>query len=267
MYEIVFQLTVGFAFLLLILHSVLEHKTKFTIAFFGGTLIFGFIRELIFAYVVRSYSFEKMPFKIFGIPPAIPIGWAFTFYLGLELTRTLIPIKKEKDCWNFIMVASFFSGIICLPIETAALNLKWWELKEFWFITDNFAPVGLMCGWWFTALLFFTGYFIIQKKLKPKNIIYPIVTITIGILIELIQTIGLYLIIFIIIGFIFLLYQLKPNIGIIIGVYYFFGFNMFFYTFPSPQNWYLVLILAIFDFLEIFYIIILQSRKESQKGN
>jgi hypothetical protein len=110
-----------------------------------------------------------MPVTLLNVPVFIPVGWVFTFYLAYEYVNKLIEPKTIKDYKDFIIIAAFFSTFICIPIETAALNMHWWRV--FFYEGGNVAPVGLMSGWLGTAVIFFYLYFIIKKKMPLEHLL------------------------------------------------------------------------------------------------
>lgn len=105
--------------------------------------------------------------------------------------------------YRFILIAGVFSNFICIPIETAAMNMGWWQLhNEDWVINDAVAPVGLMSGWWYTTVLFFFLYFVASKKLAPKHLAIPGAIATITLFVEWGHFLGW---IFIVVAAVFLL--------------------------------------------------------------
>ncbi len=161
-----FMVSVVVAFTLQIIHSVLTKGGKFTFGFFGGGILFGYFRELAGP---KAYSFPGAPLAIMGVPPFVPIGWVFTWYLGFELARMVLP-PGEK----FITVAATFSAFICIPVETAAMNCGWWVLTD-WIITDAVAPVALIGGWFGSAVTFLCLVLIIRKEVPLKNLLVPLI--------------------------------------------------------------------------------------------
>jgi hypothetical protein len=109
-----------------------------------------------------------MPVKLLNVPVFVPIGWIFTFYLAYEFVNKLIEPKTVKDYKNFITFAAFFSICICVPIETAALNMNWWWVS--FTLDGNIAPFYLMGGWCYTSALFFCIYFVVKKKLPIEQL-------------------------------------------------------------------------------------------------
>lgn len=165
----VFIISVAIAFSLQIIHSILTKGWKFTLEFFGGGLLFGFVREFIFFHFCQDYDFPNMPVTLLNVPVFIPVGWVFTFYLAYEYAHKLIEPKTARDYKDFIVIAAFFSTFICIPIETAALNMHWWRV--FFYEGGNVAPAGLMSGWLGTTVIFFYIYFIIKKKMPLENLV------------------------------------------------------------------------------------------------
>ncbi len=112
-----------------------------------------------------SYSFPNVTLQIFGVPPFVPIGWVFTWYLGYEFTRRILPPGK-----GLIAVAAIFSAFICIPVETMAMDCEWWVL-EGWIITDAVAPEALIWGWNMTAIFFFYMFAVVHKEVPLKHLI------------------------------------------------------------------------------------------------
>ena len=107
------------------------------------------------------------------------IGWVFTFYLAHEFVNKLIEPKSVKDYKDFIIFTAFFSTFICIPIETAAMNMNWWWLSKF-YINDYIAPIPLMGGWFCTSVVFFCIYFVVKKKLPLEQlflVVFLLITI------------------------------------------------------------------------------------------
>jgi hypothetical protein len=166
----VFIISVGIAFFIEIVHSILTKGGRFTLEFFGGGFLFGFVREFIYFSFVRTYEFPDMPIKLLNVPIFIPIGWIFTFYLAYEFTSRLIEPKIEKDYKDFIIFSALFSTCICIPIETAAMNMNWWLLK--FYVNDNIAPFNLMGGWGSASFMFFYIYFVMKGKILREQLMF-----------------------------------------------------------------------------------------------
>jgi hypothetical protein len=164
----VFIISVGIAFSIEIVHSILTKGWRFTLEFFGGGFVFGFVREFIYASYVNTYEFPNMPITLLNVPVFIPIGWVFTFYLAYEFVNKLIEPKTGKDYKDFILFAASFSTFICIPIETAAMQMHWWWLS--FNLDGNIAPFYLMGGWFYTSVLFFCIYFVVKKKLPREQL-------------------------------------------------------------------------------------------------
>jgi hypothetical protein len=211
----VFIISVGIAFSLQIIHSMLTKGWKFTLEFFGGAFLFGFIRELIYHSFVYNYDFPNMPIKLMNVPIFIPIGWIFTFYLAHEFVNKLLEPKSEKDFKDFIIFASFFATFICIPIETAALNMNWWVV--FASTNDNIAVLGLMSGWFGTSVMFFCFFFFIKKKVSREQLWFALILVLMTFITPLHwYVLGLHIIVMLIlfklnkeITFIFLMYSLN----------------------------------------------------------
>jgi hypothetical protein len=173
MHKEVFIVSVGIAFLLQIIHSILTKGGRFTLEFFGGGFLFGFVRELIYISFIQNYEFPNMAIKLINVPIFIPIGWVFTFYLAYEFTNKLMEPKTVKDYKDFIIFTAFFSTCICIPIETAAISMDWWKLIK-WPINDNIAPHGLIGGWIYTSVVFFSIYFVVKKRLPREQLWFAV---------------------------------------------------------------------------------------------
>lgn len=160
----------GIAFSIEIIHSILTKGWRFTLEFFGGGFLFGFVREFIYSSFIKSYEFPDMPITLLNVPVFIPIGWVFTFYLAYEFINKLIEPKTVRDYKDFIIFAAFFSTFICIPIETAAMNMSWWRISHYMDYMGNIAPYPLMGGWFYTSAVFFCIYFVVKKKLPREQL-------------------------------------------------------------------------------------------------
>ncbi len=179
---LVFAISVSIALALLIYHSVLANGKKYTLEFFGGGFLFGFIREWYMATFADTYAFPQVPLQILGVPIFIPVGWVFTFYLGVEFTKRLITIRKQEDYIDFIICASFFADMICVPIETAALNMGWWEVYMSFPLDNAISVYPLMTGWWLTSMLFLSLFFTLTKRIDKSQLVTAIlITLTVPI--------------------------------------------------------------------------------------
>lgn len=160
----------GIAFSIEIIHSLLTKGGRFTLEFFGGGFLFGFVREFIYASFLHDYDFPNMPITLLNVPVFIPIGWVFTFYLAYEFVNKLIEPKTAEDYKDFVTFTAIFSTCICIPIETAALNMHWWRVS--FYMGGNIAPFALMSGWFYTSALFFCLYFVAKKKLPQEQLLF-----------------------------------------------------------------------------------------------
>jgi hypothetical protein len=255
----VFIISVGIAFSIQIVHSVLTKGVTFTLEFFGGCFLFGFVREFIYFSFIRTYEFPHMPIKLLNVPIFIPIGWIFTFYLAYEfINNKLIEPKSANDYKDFVVFAAFFSTFICIPIETAAMNMKWWSLH---FSTDgNIAPFYLMSGWFATSALFFSAYFVVKKKM-PREQFYFVVFLLIVILASEfhIYVIGLLGWAILIIGFAGM-FKYNKEITVILILYFIFCFiSTRVFPIPNSIN---VIILFTSIFIYIFAKLFLKNVRE-----
>lgn len=160
---------------------------KFTFFFLGGGFLFGLIRELIYVNVFHNYAFSQMPLMIMNVPITIPMGWVFAFYLGNEFTKPLIKIMNEKDVYFHIVLCGIFADCICIPIETAALRMGWWDFGT---RGNEIASASLMGGWMGTTILFFSIFFLITKKMAKQRIILPLLISCIPVCIETTEMLG-----------------------------------------------------------------------------
>ena len=207
----VFLVSVLIAFAFLILHSLKYRGPRETLIFFGYGFLFGFIREIVYRTLFNNYSVSDIPLQILGVPLAIIFGWLFTFYLGYCFCEKFFVLEKESEYMRLIVSCAIFSSYICFSIETAAMYMGWWEV---FFETSNFAASDLLAGWFYSALLFFSIYFVLIGKIKSvRNLLLPILTVVLIASIELIgqltlvfYEIGIILYFFILLAIIFVLY-------------------------------------------------------------
>jgi hypothetical protein len=245
----VFIISVGIAFFIQIVHSLLTKGVKFTLEFFGGGFLFGFVREFIYFSFVHSYGFPNMPVKLLNVPIFIPIGWVFTFYLAYEFANKLIKPKTVKDYKNFIIFAALFSNCICIPIETAAMNMNWWWVS---FTLDGIiAPFWLMNGWFLTSALFFCIYFVVKKKL-PREQLWVVVFLSINVFVldVLVSYVGLVGFALEILGLLVIL-KFNKEITFILVMYMVLGFCSITTAFLFISNAIFVTIIFIFIFVYI----------------
>ena len=179
----VFIVAVFIALALLIIHSVKYRGIKETLIFFMFVLLFGLIREVIYATFFKSYSFGETPLQIMGAPVVPIFGWMFTYYLGYNLCEKLIDQEEKSDYPRLMVMSAIFSSYICFSIETVALYLGWWEV---FFDSSNLAASDLLAGWFYSALLFFSIYIILLRKAtQPGNFLLPILIILLIAIIEI----------------------------------------------------------------------------------
>ncbi|MHA1440021.1 MAG: hypothetical protein ACTSPD_20945 [Promethearchaeota archaeon] len=176
MYKEIFIYPTFIAFILLIIHSILFRGSKKTITFFGLAFIFGLIREWYYKNFVKGYTFTDLTtFTLIGVPIAIPIGWTFTFYIGLFFSQKIlnfnidledVPERHAEEIYKrkvlpIILLASIFSTTVSFAIETCAINMGWWEFSH---IDSYYAPISVLFGWFTTSLIFFHLYLLVQYK-------------------------------------------------------------------------------------------------------
>ena len=179
----VFIVAVFIALTLLVVHSVVYRGIKETIIFFVFVLLFGLIREIIYAAFFKNYSFGETPLQVLGAPVVPIFGWIFTYYLGYNLCEKLIDQNEKSDYPRLMVMSAIFSSYICFSIETVALYLGWCEV---FFESSNLAASDLLAGWFYSALLFFSIYIILLgKATKPRNFLLPILIIFLIAIIEI----------------------------------------------------------------------------------
>ncbi|MBD3254660.1 MAG: hypothetical protein GF383_06180 [Candidatus Lokiarchaeota archaeon] len=178
----IFIFAVLIAFILLIVHSYLHRGIKETLLFFGFGFVFGLIREIIYRTFFNNYSVSEVPLQILGAPLAIIFGWLFTYYLGYSLCESFMKDASEPEYLRLMILSALFSSFICFSIETAAMYLGWWEV---FFESSEFAASDLLAGWFYSALLYFSIFFILLGKIKKKkNLILPFLIIFLITIIE-----------------------------------------------------------------------------------
>ena len=179
----IFLIAVFIALALLVIHSVIHRGVKESVTFFVYVLIFGLIREIIYAAFFNKYSFGETPLQILGAPVVPIFGWIFTYYLGYSLCEKLIDQEEKSDYPRLMVMSAIFSSYICFSIETVALYLGWWEV---YFESSNLAASDLLAGWFYSALLFFSIYIILLgKATKSGNFLLPILIILLIAIIEI----------------------------------------------------------------------------------
>ena len=179
----VFLIAVFIALVLLVVHSVVYRGIKETIIFFVFVLLFGLIREMIYAAFFKNYSFGETPLQILGAPVVPIFGWIFTYYLGYSLCEKLIDQEENSEYPRLMVMSAIFSSYICFSIETVALYLGWWEV---FFESSNLAASDLLAGWFYSALLFFSIYIIlIGKATKLENLVLPFLIILLIAIVEI----------------------------------------------------------------------------------
>jgi hypothetical protein len=179
----VFIVAVFIALALLVVHSVVHRGIKETIIFFVFVLLFGLIREIIYAAFFKNYSFGETPLQILGAPVVPIFGWIFTYYLGYNLCEKLIDQEEKSEYPRLMVMSAIFSSYICFSIETVALYLGWWEV---FFESSNLAASDLLAGWFYSALLFFSIYIILLgKATQSGNFLLPILLIFLIAIIEI----------------------------------------------------------------------------------
>jgi len=207
----IFLVAVLIAFILLVIHSLIYRGIKITIIFFGYGFIFGLIREIIYRTFFKNYSVSEVPLQIFGAPIAVIFGWLFTFYLGYCFCEKFLVSGEEPEYLRLMVFSAIFSSYICFSIETTAMYMGWWDV---FFESSNFAASDLLAGWFYSALLFFSIYFILIKKVKTiKYLILPILIVILLAIVEFTEQlmmipseIGIIILLIIILVLIFILY-------------------------------------------------------------
>ena len=190
MYQALFLYPAIIGFVLLVIHSGFTRGTRFTLIYFGGGFIFGMIREYFYVNFKQIYDYSGLAIKIFGIPPVIPLGWMFTFYIGLcfaermmgttcaEIETALYQTDQAgaKVIWEQKLIpmmigVAIFTGIVCYSIESCAINLGWWEFIGY---KGEFVVNPVQYMWTQTGIIFTVGFFLLYFKQvrSPKNIIF-----------------------------------------------------------------------------------------------
>lgn len=193
MYQELFLYPAIGAFVLLVLHSWKMRGKRFTLLYFIGGFAFGFVREFFYANFKHLYDYSGLSIKILNVPPVIPLGWMFTFYIGLcfaerifgytcqDIAKQLKGADETKANMIFIqrilpllIGVAMFTGIVCYAIESCAINLQWWEFTGY---HGEYIPNTVQYMWTQTGiiwtLLFFLAYF---KQIRyRKNYVFWIV--------------------------------------------------------------------------------------------
>jgi len=118
-------------YVLLIAHALYTEGKKFTIAFFGGLLLFGIMREMVVRFSFTPYSFNAfIPiFQIINVP--IAIGWTFATYISFWFGRWIFQnFSEKKNSFNLFLI-SCISGLVVMlivfAIEYTAPRMGWWS--------------------------------------------------------------------------------------------------------------------------------------------
>ncbi|HME53438.1 MAG TPA: hypothetical protein VKM55_14535 [Candidatus Lokiarchaeia archaeon] len=186
MYQELFVYPAIGAFVLLIIHSWLTRGKRFTMLFFLGGFAFGFVRELIYVNFKQIYDYSGLLVKILGVSPVIPIGWVFTFYIGICFTERIFGFSVEEIAAELhsadakrvdaiitqrlipmLIGIALFTGIVSFTIESTAINMGWWR---FIYFHGEYVPSTVQYMWMQTSiifmLIFFLAYF---KEIRCKK--------------------------------------------------------------------------------------------------
>ncbi len=246
-----FMIAVFIAFVCLILHSYLKYGWRDTLTFFGLAFIFGLIKEVISELVMKRYQ-DNLTLQILGIPLFILFGWCYTWYLGRELVRRVMPYGE-----NFVFAAAFFATLICVPIETASIPAGWWVLNpEGFSIGDGICPVQLVIGWWTSAVSFFMVYFTIKRIIPVEKAVITIVALN---MILNGTFLGIWPFLIIPIGFFLILLMRDYKLAIICT--YIFILNLILFVLPIVPNWSLVVTSLIVSVTAIIILVRQEQKK------
>ncbi len=177
MYREIYVFLIVTAYFLLIVHSSIFRGSKKTLTFFGTAYVFGLVREILYANFVQRYFFTGIKIiTIFDVPVGAPLGWTFSYYLGLFFAQKILNFNTnldnvsksrgdkiyEEKILPLILIASMFGSAFSLAIETFAIHMEWWDLN---ILQESvLAPAFLFFGWFGSSFLFLNMYVFIQYK-------------------------------------------------------------------------------------------------------
>ncbi|MHA1301634.1 MAG: hypothetical protein ACTSO9_19615, partial [Candidatus Helarchaeota archaeon] len=120
------------AYTLLVIHGIYFEGKKFALAFFGGFLVYGIIREFIVRNTASPYSFGNLApiFQIINLP--IAIGWSFACYLSYWFAKWIVELITDNTNtpgkkFRISIVASMFVWFITFAIEYTGSRMGWWH--------------------------------------------------------------------------------------------------------------------------------------------
>ncbi len=178
------------AFILLVVHAAKTRGRRFTLFYFLGGFAFGLIREFFYVHYKQNYDYSGLAIKIFDVPPVIPLGWMFTFYIGLCFGERILGFTCQeimvelqtaspaqiKEIWQrklipLLINVAIFTGLVCYAIESCAINMGWWHFIGYSgeFVTNPVQYMWTQTGIIFTTL-FFLAYF--KEVRLRKNILF-----------------------------------------------------------------------------------------------
>ncbi|MHA1378214.1 MAG: hypothetical protein ACTSRG_07515 [Candidatus Helarchaeota archaeon] len=139
-------------YILLIIHGVYTEGKRFALAFFGGFILYGVIREIIVKYTASPYAFGNLApiFQIINLP--IAIGWNFACYLSYWFAKWVVKLTIDshetiKSQLQISIVASMFVWFITFSIEYTGSRMGWWNYNPA-------IPSGHLQIWGVYAFLF-----------------------------------------------------------------------------------------------------------------
>lgn len=186
MYQELFLYPAIGAFVLLVIHSWLTRGKRFTMLFFLGGFAFGFVRELIYVNFKQIYDYSGLSVKLLGVSPVIPIGWVFTFYIGICFTERIFGFSVEEIAAELhgadarrvdaiitqrlipmLIGIALFTGIVSFAIESTAINMGWWQ---FIYFHGEYVPSTVQYMWTQTSIIFMLIFFIAYfKEIRCKK--------------------------------------------------------------------------------------------------
>jgi len=147
--------------------------------FLGGYAMM-FLREFFYDNYKHNYDFSGLAIKIFGVPPVIPLGWLFTFYIGLCFGEKIFGFTcqdiaaelrgadpaKAKMIWEkklipLLINVAVFTGTVCYAIESCAINMGWWRFVGY---AGEYVANPIQYMWSQTAIIFTTIFFLAYFK-------------------------------------------------------------------------------------------------------
>ncbi len=176
---LILLIPMAICYVLLIIHALYTEGKKFTIAFFGGFLIYAILREFLLKISYSPYSFSSFipVFQIINIP--IAIGWSFTAYISYWFAKWVFRIyTREKSGYHFFLISCIsvvITWLIVFAIEFTAPRMGWWNFNSEFLVnqlTILDVYIFLFLGWGGTVLCFlfpFQIMFYRKKAHVPKK--------------------------------------------------------------------------------------------------